>query len=187
MSRRLKCEACALPTPGPRCRCSMVSIGAFPRARLRCSLVVPGRVSRRCSRCLSPRLRRRVNALVSCACWARTLPTWTFGRPRSAWAMCFRTPKTRLCARPCGTRWRLAWKTWACRATRCAVAWPRPAISLGWRIGSTAIPTRFRADASSCCRWLPCWRCARACCCSMSPRPSWTPSPRKFLCMRCFV
>ena len=24
----------------------------------------------------------------------------------------FRIPRTRSCAKPCGTRWRLAWKTW---------------------------------------------------------------------------
>lgn len=34
----------------------------------------------------------------------------------------FQDPRTRLCARPCGTRWRLAWKIWVCRAARCAVA-----------------------------------------------------------------
>lgn len=68
---------------------------------------------------------------------------------------------------------------------RCAVAWPRPAISLGWRIGSTAIPIRFRVDANSCCRWRLCWRCAHACCCSTSPRPNWIPLPRRVFCMRC--
>ena len=30
------------------------------------------------------------------------------GHRRSAWAMCSRIPRTRLCARPCGMRWRLA-------------------------------------------------------------------------------
>ena len=34
--------------------------------------------------------------------------TWTCGHRRSAWAMCSRIPRTRLCARPCGMRWRLA-------------------------------------------------------------------------------
>ena len=36
--------------------------------------------------------------------------TWTCGHRRSAWAMCSRIPRTRSCAKPCGTRWRLAGK-----------------------------------------------------------------------------
>ena len=168
-------------------RCSRGSIGSFPKERLRCLLAVPGRASRRCCRCSSPRSRRRASVLASCACWARTLPTWMFARPRSAWATCFRIPRTRSCAKPCGTRWRLAWKTWVCRAMRCAGVLPRLAISLGWRIGSTAIPIRFRVVASSCCRWRPSWRCVRACYCSTSLRPSWIPLPRRILCMRCFA
>ena len=126
-------------------------------------------------------------SLASCACWVRASPVWTSGRLRSAWAMCFRTPRTRSFAKACGTRWRLVWKTWACRATRYAAAWPRPAISLGWRTGSTAIPIRFRVAASSCCRLLPSWRCVRACCCSTSPRPNLIPLPRRIFCMRCFA
>lgn len=48
---------------------------SVPKVHLRCLSVVPGRVSQRCSRCSSPRFRRRANALASCACWARALPT----------------------------------------------------------------------------------------------------------------
>ena len=39
-------------------------------------------------------------------------PAGERGHRRSAWAMCSRIPRTRSCAKPCGTRWRLAWKTW---------------------------------------------------------------------------
>lgn len=70
---------------------------------------------------------------------------------------------------------------------RCAAVLPRPAISLVWRTGFIVIPIRFRVAASSCCRLPPSWRCARACCCSTSPRLSSIPLPRRISCTRCFV
>lgn len=70
---------------------------------------------------------------------------------------------------------------------RCAAVLPRPAISLVWRTGFIAIPTRFRVAASSCCRLPPSWRCVRVCCYSTSPRLSSIPLPRRIFCTRCFA
>ena len=36
LRRRLKRGVCALPTPGPRRRCSTGSTGLFPKGRLHC-------------------------------------------------------------------------------------------------------------------------------------------------------
>lgn len=38
-----------------------------------------------------------------------------------------------------------------------------------------------------CCRWRLCWHCVHACYSSTSPRPNWTPLPRRVFCTRCFV
>ena len=184
--RRLRCRALVLPIPGPRHRCSRGLIGVFPKVHLRCLLAVPVRASRRCCRCSSPRSRRRASALVMRACWARTL---RHGRARVCGARGLRVPGSREpdCVRDRVARDGVWLENLGVSRERCAAVLPRPAISLVWRTGFIAIPIRFRAAASSCCRLPPSWRCVRVCCYSTSPRLSSIPLPRRIFCTRCFA
>ena len=91
------------------------------------------------------------------------------------WATCSKAPTTRSCATPSGTRWPSASRTSASPLTRCAAAWPRPAISLAWARGSARRPPSFPVASG---RRSPSRRrspCARGCFCLTSRRACSTP------------